>query len=82
MTKVVGLLHESPVSSLSVEVDLSDFFQVCKTRGKGRQGEKAQEFTDMLDEVRPTERCNTGSSYHTSRFLIMQILINENVNNI
>ena len=56
MTKVVGLLHKLLVPSLSIEVGLNDFFQVCKTRGKGRQREKAQEFADMLDEVRHTKR--------------------------
>ena len=80
MTEVVGLLHESLVSSLSIEADLSDFFQACKIRDKDGQETKAQEFADRLDEVRHTKRHNLRSSHHTSRSLIMQIFTNRNAN--
>jgi len=64
MTEVIGLLQEVLVSSLSIEASLRDFLQVCKTRGKDGQGEKAQEFADRLDEVRHTERHNIRFSPH------------------
>ena len=64
MTEVVGLLRELLVLSLSIEADLSDFFQVCKTLSKEDQAEKAQEFADRLDEVRHTEKQNIKFPHH------------------
>ena len=55
MTEVVGLLRELLTSSLSMEADLRDFLEVCKTQGRDGQGGRAQEFVDELDEVRHTE---------------------------
>ena len=55
MTEVVGLLRKMVISSLSMEADLLDFFEVCKAQGRGGRREKAQEFADELDEVRHTE---------------------------
>ena len=77
MTEVVGLLRKL-LASLSIEADLSDFFQAYKTQNKDDQGEKAQEFADRLDEVRHAEGHNITISHHTSRFLKMQIFTNEN----
>ena len=81
MTEVVGFLREILASSHSIEADLNDFFQVCKTMGKEDQGEKAQVFADRLDEVRRTEKHNIRSPYLTPRFLTMQTLTNKNANN-
>ena len=58
MSEVVGLLRELLMSSISREADLRDFLEICKTRGRDGQGEKAQEFADELDMVRHTERHN------------------------
>ena len=82
ITEATRPLYESLVSSLSIEADLNDFFQACKAQDKDDHGEKAQQFTDRLDEVRHTKRHNFRPSYHTSRSLAMQILINGNGNDI
>ena len=50
MAEMVGLLRKL-LASLSIEADLSDFLQACKTWDKGDQGKKAQEFADRLDKV-------------------------------
>ena len=68
MTEVVRLLRELLVSSLSIEADLRDFFQVYKSWGRDNQGEKAQEFADRLDEVRHDVGHNIRAPHHTSRF--------------
>ena len=60
MMEVVGLLRKLQMSSLSIE-DLRDFFEVCKTRGRDGQGEKARRFADKLDEVRHTEKIGRAS---------------------
>ena len=70
MTEVVGLLRKL-LLSLSIEADLSDFFQTYKIWSKDNQEKKAQEFADRLDEVHHTEGHNITSSHHTSRFLAM-----------
>ena len=82
MTEVVRLLRKVLVSSFSIEDDLNDFFQVRRTWGRVDQREKAQEFADMLDKVRHTERDNIRSPHHTSRFSTMRIFTNKSVNNI
>ena len=82
MTEVVGLLREMLMASLSMEADLRDFFEVCKTRGRDGQGEKAQKFADELDEVRHTERHNIKISYHRSRRLTIRVFSRKNGNNI
>ena len=82
MTEVVGLLRKLLVSSLFVEEDLSNFFQVRRTWGKVDQGEKAQEFADRLDEVRHTDRQKIKYLHHTSRFLTIQISTNKGAGNI
>ena len=53
IAEVAGCLRKLSVSALSMEADLLDFFEVCKTRGKDGQGEKAREFVNELDEVWP-----------------------------
>ena len=78
MTEVVKLLHELLMSSLSMETDLRDFFEVCKTRSQDGLGEKAQEFADELDEVRNTERYNTNSSHNQSRRLTTHVFPRKN----
>ena len=80
MTEVIELLRELLVSSLSIEADLSDFLQACRTWDKDDQTKKAQELADRLDEVRHTEGHNITSSHNTSRPLTMQIFTNENGN--
>ena len=82
MTEVIGLLHELLMSSLSMETDLHDFFEACKTWGRDGRGEKAQEFADELDEVRHTERHNVDSSHHRSRHLATWVFSRKNGNNI
>jgi len=82
MTEVVGLIRELLVASLSIEADLSDFFQACKTWGRDDQGEKAQEFADRLDEVCCDVGRNIRIPHHAPRFLTMQIFANINANNI
>ena len=72
MTEVVELLRKMLASSLSVEGDLGDFFEMCRTRGKDGRGEKAQEFADELDEVRHVERHDIDSSHCKSRHLRTQ----------
>ena len=81
MTEVVGLLRELIASSLSVEADLSNFFQMRRTWGKVDQGKKAQEFADRLDKVRHTDRQKIKSPHHTSRFLTIQIFTDKNAGN-
>ena len=82
MTEVIELLRELLVSSLSTETDLNDFLEAHKTWDKDNsdQRKKAEEFSDKLDEVRHTEGHNITLSHHTSRFLKLQILTNENAN--
>ena len=82
MMEVVGLLRKMPIASLSMEADLRDFFEVCKTRGKDGQGEKAREFADELDEVRHSGRRNVNSSHHTSRHLETQVFARKHGSNI
>jgi len=82
MTEVVGLIRELLVASLSIEADLNDFFQACKTWGRDDQGEKAQEFADRLDEVRRNVGRNIMIPHHAPRFLTMQIFANISANNI
>lgn len=62
ITEVIRLLRQLLVSSLSIEADLRDFFDVCKTHGMDGQGEKAREFAEELDEVRYAEGQNVNSS--------------------
>ena len=52
MTEVVKLLRKMLRLSLSMEGDLDEFFEACKSQGRDGQGERAQEFADDLDEVR------------------------------
>ena len=82
MTEVIGLLHGLLMSSLSMEADLRDFFEVCKTQGMDGRGEKAQKFADELDEVRRTGRHNVDSSHNQSRRLTSQVFTRKNGNNI
>ena len=79
MAEVIRPLRDLAMSSM--EADLADFFQACKTGDKGDQREKAQEFADMLDEVRHIQRHNIRSSDHISRFSKTWMFTNENVNN-
>ena len=51
ITEVVGLLREVLACSFSMKSDLRDFFEACKTQGRGGRGEKARAFVDELDEV-------------------------------
>ena len=55
ITEVAGLLRELSLSPLSMEADLLNFFQVCKTQSRDHR-ERAQEFANELDEVRHAER--------------------------
>ena len=64
MTEVIELLRELLVSSLSIEADLNDFLQACKTWEKDDQEKKAQELADRLDEVRRTGGYNIASSHY------------------
>ena len=82
MPEVVVLLRELLMPSHSIKADLGDFFRVCRTQGKDGQGEKAQEFADMLDEVRHTERHNIRSPHYISRFSTMRISTKKTANNI
>ena len=82
ITEVIGLLHDLLASSLSMETDLHDFFNVCMTQGRDDQGEKAQEFADELDEVRHTERHNVNSPHHISRPLSARVFSRKNGSNI
>ena len=81
MTEVVGLLSKMMVSSFSMEADFRDFFEVCKSRGRDGQREKAQEFADELDEVRHTEMRITNSSHRNSRHLTTKTFTRKNGNN-
>ena len=81
MTEVIGLLRKMVISSLSMEADLLDFFEVCKARGRDGRQEKAQEFADELDEVRHTEIRIDGSSHHRSRHSITQVFPRKNGSN-
>ena len=78
MAEVVGLLRELLTFSSSLEADLRDFLEVCKTRGRDGQGEKAREFADELDMVRHTERHNVWISHHGSRHWTAQIFPRKN----
>ena len=82
MTEVVGLLRELLMSSFSMETNLRNFLEVCKTRGVDGQGEKAQKFADKLDEVRHIDWHNINSSHHGSRHLATQIFPRKNGGNI
>ena len=82
MTEVVGLLRELLMSSLSMEADLRDFFEVCKTQGGVGQRGRAQEFADELDEVRHTERRNNNSSHQNSRPWTARVFARKNRRNI
>ena len=80
--EVIELLRELMMSSLSMEADLRDFFEVCKTRGRDGQGEKARQFADELDEVRRTESHSINTSYHRSRCLTARAFSRKNGSNI
>ena len=82
IAEVVGLLRKMLASSLSMEADLSDFFEVCKAQGRGNREEKAQQFADELDEVCHTEMHNVNSSHHESRHLTTQAFVGKNGSNI
>ena len=82
MTEVVGLLRKMATSSLSMEADLLNFFEVCKDQGRDGQQEKAQEFADELDEVRYTEMRIDSSSHRKSRRSITQVFTRKNGSNI
>ena len=82
MTEVVGLLGELLMSSLFMEADLRDFLEVCKTRGRDGQGEKARRFADKLDEVRHTQRHSVNSSHHRFRHLKTRIFPRKNKSSI
>ena len=82
MTEVVGLLRELLMYSLSMDADLHDFLEVCKTRGMDDQGGKAWKLADELDEVRHTESHNVSSSHHRSRHLATRIFLGKNGSNI
>ena len=82
MTEVIGLLRELPMSSLSMEADLRDVFEMCMTRSKNGQGEKAQELADEFDELRHTEKYSINSSHHRSKHLTTRVLSRKNRNNI
>ena len=61
MKEVVGLLRESLGASLTIEADLNDFFQACKTWDRDDQCKKAQEFADRFAEVRNTKGHKIGT---------------------
>ena len=82
MTEMVRLLRELRMTSLFVEADLRDFLEVCESRGRDGQGEKARKFADKLDEVRHTESHNVNFSHHRSRHLTTQIFLRKNGSNI
>ena len=82
ITEVTGFLRELSVSAMSMEANLLDFFEVCKTSGRDGQREKAQEFVDELDEVRHVERRNVRSSHHKSRHSTTQVFPRKNGSNI
>ena len=82
MTEVIGLLRELLMPPLSVEADLCDFLEVCKSRGRDGQGEKARKFADKLDEVRHTESHNVNFPHHRSRHLTTRIFPKKNGSNI
>ena len=58
---MVGLLREFLAASLTIEADLNDFFQACKTLDREDQCKKAQVFADKFAEVRHTKGHNIGS---------------------
>ena len=64
--------------SPSMEADLRDFFEACKTRGRDGQGEKAREFSNELDKVRHAEKHNANSSHPKFRHLTTQIFRRKN----
>ena len=68
ITEVTGFLRKLLVSSM--EADLHDFFEVCKTQGRDGQGEKARKFSNELDKVRHVEKNHPNSSHRKSRHLI------------
>ena len=78
---MIGLLRELLASSLSIEADLCDLFEVCKTQGRDGQGEKAREFAEEFDEVRHAERHDV-SSHRKSRHLTTQVFSRKNGRNI
>jgi hypothetical protein len=55
MVEVVEFLDELLASSLSIETDLNHFFHMRQALCKDEQVQKAQEFADRFDEVRPIE---------------------------
>ena len=80
--EMVNLLRKLLMSSLSMEAHLHSFFEVCKSRGRDGQQEKAQEFADELDEVRHTERHNANSSHRGSRHSKTRVFSRRNGSNI
>ena len=82
MTEVVGFLRKLLMYSRSMEADLRDFFEVCKTRGRDGQGKKARKFADEFDEVRHAEKHNVNFSHHKSRHLTIQVFPRKNENSI
>ena len=81
ITEVAGFLRKLSVSPASMEADLCDFFEVCKTQCRDGQGEKAQGFADELDEVRHAERHNVNSSHPEPRHLTTHIFPRKNGSN-
>lgn len=61
MTQVVEHMRELLAASLTIEADLNDFFQACKTWDRDDQCKKAQEFVDRFAEVRHIKGHNVGS---------------------
>ena len=82
ISEVAGFLRELSLSPFFMEADLRDFFEICKTRGRDGQGEKARKFVDELDEVRHVERHYVNSSHHKSRHLTTQVFPRKNGINI
>ena len=82
IAEVVGFLRKLSESPPSMEADLRDFFEVCKTQGRDGQGEKAREFSNELDKVRHVEKHNANSSHHKSRHLATQVFPRKDGRNI
>ena len=80
--EVAGFLRNPSAPPRSMEADLREFFEVCKTRGRDGQGEKALEFSKDLDKVHHAEKHNTNSSHHKSRHLTTRIFPRTNGSNI
>ena len=81
ITEVAGFLRKLSASPVSMDTDLRNFFEACKTQSRDGQEETAQGFADELDEVRHAERHNVNSSHHKSRHLATQVFPGKNGSN-